>query len=261
MGVTPDIFDQAIENWKTEQTLPWNQLKYDLVRAHLLRHFGSASGRVLDAGGGNGLDSVPLAQMGFEVEIIDSSAAMLAEAERYAIAAGVRDRVHLRHASLDDVAVCAEDSFDLALCHNVLQYLPPERVPGVVAGLARLLRRGGLLSLLSLNRYSNPYKIAFFEGDLDKARAELDARMVHVYLFDALVPCYTAQEADELLRQAGLVVEADYGIRCLCDYWGTNEQKMDPAVFARLARLEAALAERHPYKLLARFFQVLARKP
>jgi S-adenosylmethionine-dependent methyltransferase len=260
MSVSPNVFDAAIDNWKAEQALPWNRLKYDLVRANLLRHHGQDGGRVLDAGGGNGLDSVPLAERGFEVHIVDSSPAMLAEAERYAATLGVRDHVHLHHAALDDVAsVVAGEPFDVVLCHNVIQYLPD--VPPVLLTLAGLLRPGGLLSVVSLNRYSVPYKTAFFEGDLDKALSQLDVRTGRVYLFDAIATYYTAQEAGDLLREAGLAVEADYGIRCLGDYWGTNEQKLDPEIYARLARLEAALAERHPYKLLARFFQVVARKP
>ena len=260
MEESTNVFDAAIENWKLEQALPPNRLKYDLIRAHLLRHYGQPSGRVLDAGGGNGNDSIPLAELGFEVELVDSSPAMLAEAARNAAGVGVQHRVHLHQASLEEApAVLMDQAFDLILCHNVMQYLPD--VPGVLAKLAGLLKSGGVLSLVSMNRYAVPYKTAFFEGDLDKALGQLDARTVQVYLFDATVTCYTAEEASHLLRQAGLVVEGDYGIRCLGDYWGTNEQKMDPEIFGRLARLEAELTGRHPYKLLARFFQVVARKP
>jgi S-adenosylmethionine-dependent methyltransferase len=260
MGDAANVFDAGIDNWKIEQALPWNQLKYDLVRDHLLRHFGHASGRLLDAGGGNGLDSVPLAELGFDVDLVDSSPAMLAEAGRYAADAGVPDRVRRHLASLDEAATRLEgQAFDVVLCHNVMQYLPD--VPGVLATLAGLLKPGGIMSLVSLNRYSIPYKTAFFEGDLDKARNQLDMRTVRVYMFDATVMCYTAAEASDLLQQAGLVVEGDYGLRCLGDYWGSNEQKLDPEVFGRLRRLEADLAGRYPYKLLARFFQVVARKP
>jgi S-adenosylmethionine-dependent methyltransferase len=260
MGEPRNVFDEAIENWTAEQAFPWNRLKYDLVRANLLRHFGRPGGRMLDAGGGNGLDAIPLAVLGFEVHLVDSSPAMLAEAERYADAMGVKERVRLYQAPLEALPkMAADEAFDMVVCHNVMQYVAD--VPTLLAALTGRLKSGGLLSLVSLNRYSIPYKTAFFEGDLDKARGQLDARTVQVYLFDAAATCYTAHEAGDLARQAGLVVEADYGIRCLADYWGSNEQKLDPEIFARLARLEADLSERHPYKLLARFFQVVARKP
>jgi S-adenosylmethionine-dependent methyltransferase len=71
---------------------------------------------------------------------------------------------------------------------------------------------------------------------------------------------YCVDEIREILKSVGCVVEKDYGIRCICDYWGDNERKSDPAVFEQIERLEFALTERHPYKLLARYFQVIARK-
>ena len=44
------------------------------------------------------------------------------------------------------------------------------------------------------------------------------------------------------------------------DYWGDNERKAEPNTLAQLEELEFALSAEYPYKLLARFFQVVARK-
>jgi hypothetical protein len=63
-----------------------------------------------------------------------------------------------------------------------------------------------------------------------------------------------------LLRDAGCHIEQDYGVRCVCDYWGDNERKSQPEIFEQLERLEFALTDKYPYKLLARYFQVVARK-
>ena len=89
---------------------------------------------------------------------------------------------------------------------------------------------------------------------------ELDARSTRAIIFDVTLRAYSAEEVGEMLESAGCVVEQDYGVRCICDYWGDNELKSDPRVFAQLEQLEFALTERHPYKLLARYFQVVARK-
>ena len=45
----------------------------------------------------------------------------------------------------------------------------------------------------------------------------------------------------------------------MCDYWGDNERKSDPTVWAQIEQLEFALTDRFPYKLLARNLQVIAR--
>ena len=52
----------------------------------------------------------------------------------------------------------------------------------------------------------------------------------------------------------------DYGIRCMFDYWGDNVRKSAPETIEQLRRLEFALTDRHPYKLLARYFQIVGRK-
>src|SRR5205085_1205666 len=83
-----------------------------------------------------------------------------------------------------------------------------------------------------------------------EALSQLDARTVKAYMFDVNMTCYSAEELSGLLRQTGLVVENDYGIRCIGDYWGDNEQKSDPVIHDQLERLELALSGRHPYKLL-----------
>ncbi len=260
MTGSPSVFGSEMAKWKAEQASPWATLKYDLVRANLAKHLGASGGRVLDAGGGNGLDSIPLARQGFTVDIVDTSPEMLAEAAANAAAANVAERVTVHQADVaDSPALFGGQLFDVVLCHNVMQYVAD--LPAVLSGLAGLLKSGGVLSLVSVNRYSIPYKTLFFQDNLEQAIEQIGARSVKAYLFDVTMRCYAVEEARSLVEQAGLVVEADYGIRCVSDYWGDNEQKADPSVFAQVERLEAALTDKHPYKLLARFFQVLARQP
>ena len=58
----------------------------------------------------------------------------------------------------------------------------------------------------------------------------------------------------------GFSLQKHYGIRCLFNYWGTNELKEDSAVYAQLRKLEMELTGRYPYMLTARQFQLIARK-
>ena len=259
MATPATIFDQNIERWDHEQSQPWQKLKYKLVQAHLAKHMGPEPGRILDAGGGTGLESIPLAEQGHRVDIVDYSKEMLAGAERRAAAVGLQERVALHFANVREVPRLFPDpQFDLVLCHNVIQYV--ENLPGLLKELVAALKPGGLISIVSINRYSIPFRIAMPRGDLGEALANLDARRQTAILFDATMNCYSAGEIAELLGSAGCAVEQDYGIRCICDYWGDNDLKSDPATFRQLEELEFALAERHPYKLLARYFQVIARK-
>jgi S-adenosylmethionine-dependent methyltransferase len=46
----------------------------------------------------------------------------------------------------------------------------------------------------------------------------------------------------------------------VCDYIQSNEIKDDPIFFEQLEKLELAVSDKHPYRSLGRFFQVVARK-
>ena len=67
------------------------------------------------------------------------------------------------------------------------------------------------------------------------------------------VTLFTADEVVSLADAQGLEPVAQYGVRCVNDYI-PNEMKQD---YEEVLRLEFALTNRHPYYLLARFFQVI----
>jgi len=259
MTTTSDAFDNHLAQWIKEQEMPWGVLRYRQTQANLAKHLGPGPLRILDAGGGNGLDSLPLAQQGHFVEIVDYSEQMLGDALRRAAQASLQDRIVVHQANVQEVGRLFPTShFDVVLCHNVLQYV--EDVPTLLKSLAFPLKAGGLMSLISINRYSHPYHAAFLRGDLAEALSQLDSRQLRAHIFDTMMTNYSVEEIGGMLDGAGCEIEQDYGLRCLCDYWGDNDRKFDPAIFEQLERLEFALMDRYPYKLLARYYHIIARK-
>jgi S-adenosylmethionine-dependent methyltransferase len=259
MATAAATFDNSLAQWTKEQSLPWGRLKYRLVQANLAKHIEQGPLHILDAGGGNGFDSIPLAEQGHSVHIVDYSTGMLAEASHHAAMLKAQERVSLRCADVRNIPdLFPDQQFDLVLCHNVLQYV--DDVAALLKSLIVLLKTGGLISVVSINRYSIPYHTAFLHGNLTDALAQLDARSMKGSIFDTTLINYCADEVSDMLKSIGCVVEQDYGIRCICDYWGDNERKSDPTVFEQIERLELALTDKHPYKLLARYFQVIASK-
>ncbi|MEU0003774.1 methyltransferase domain-containing protein [Streptomyces sp. NPDC006314] len=108
--------------------------------------------RVLDVGMGRGTQALRLARLGHQVTGVEQDAAMIAAA-RQALAGepeGIRARVRLVEGDGRDTGVhFLPGSFDVVLCHGVLMYV--EEPDPLVAGLARVLAPGGLLSLLVRN--------------------------------------------------------------------------------------------------------------
>ncbi|CAM5689400.1 MULTISPECIES: class I SAM-dependent methyltransferase [Streptomyces] len=108
--------------------------------------------RVLDVGMGQGTQALRLARLGHHVTGVEQDATMIAAA-RDAVARepeGIRKRVRLVQGDGRDTGVhFLPGSFDVVLCHGVLMYV--EEPDPLVAGLARVLAPGGLLSLLVRN--------------------------------------------------------------------------------------------------------------
>ncbi|PBC63929.1 methyltransferase [Streptomyces sp. Tue6028] len=108
--------------------------------------------RVLDVGMGQGTQALRLARAGHQVTGLEQDATMLAVA-REALAAepeGIRGRVRLIEGDGRETGVhFLPGSFDVVLCHGVLMYV--EEPDALLAGLARMLAPGGLLSLLVRN--------------------------------------------------------------------------------------------------------------
>lgn len=108
--------------------------------------------RVLDVGMGRGAQALRLARAGHQVTGLEKDATMIAAA-REALAGqpeGIRERMRIIEGDGRDTGVhFLPGSFDVVLCHGVLMYV--EEPDPLVAGLARMLAPGGLLSLLVRN--------------------------------------------------------------------------------------------------------------
>ena len=256
-----ESFESAVPAWKAEQDKPWNRFGYQLVEHNLKKHIpvDSPPLHVLDAGGGNGLDSLRLARMNHHIDLVDISRQMLNDARASAALAGVTNRVVTHAIDLFDIGnEFAGNEFDIVLCHNVIQFV--DDVQPLLEILARVLKPGGFLSLISTNQYSLPYQAAFLEQDLDKAFELLDHNDGYNPVFDIHAHEFRANEVIEWLSSMGLEIEKHYGIRCLYNYWGTNKLKQSAQVYEKLKKLEFELTERYPYPLTARQFQLIARK-
>jgi SAM-dependent methyltransferase len=108
--------------------------------------------RVLDVGMGRGTQALRLARAGHTVTGLESDPGLLALAGEALSTepAGIRDRVRLIEGDgLETGVHFLPGGFDVVLCHGVLMYV--SEPDALLAGLARMLAPGGLLSLLVRN--------------------------------------------------------------------------------------------------------------
>jgi S-adenosylmethionine-dependent methyltransferase len=248
-------FDEKLAQWQAWCEAPWGRLRFAVVRETLRRQteaLGDGPLRVLDVGGGDGRDAVPLAEAGHHVTVLDPAPSWLAEAERRAAEAGVR--VTTVEGSIDDLSAVGT-GFDLVLCHFVLQYRSPEA--GDVRRLADTLRPGGRLSVMA----PNPAARVILRLTREGPRAALDELATDdlaVATFGTTARKITGDEMATELVAAGLTPVGRYGARVANDYLTDDRLKEDPDYFAALERLELTLCDQEPYLRLAALWQVVA---
>jgi S-adenosylmethionine-dependent methyltransferase len=254
-----NTFDEKHAVLKEYQEAPWGKLQYSLAAANLKRHITGEALTILDAGGGNGLEAVAFAKQGHTVALVDYSAAMLAEARRHAESNQVSGHIEIYQSQVSSIPqLLPPASFDVALCHNILPYV--DDLDKALQAISYAVKPNGFISIVCINRYSEPYRLALQQLDLQAAYAGLDATIIHSKMYDTPMTAYTAEDLRAPLQRAGCVVVGQYGIRCVNDYIPNNDIKRDPVFFAALEKLELALSDRFPYYLVARFFHLVAQK-
>lgn len=250
-----DVFSERLSAWSDYTATPWAQVRYAVVEETLGREaarLGTAL-RILDVGGGDGRDSLPLAEAGHEVTVLDQSRPWLDEAERRAAAAGVQ----IRTVEGDVTSPPALGEFDLVLCHFVLQYLPDGT--DELAALAGFVRPGGVLSVICPNPAAMVLR-QLVTGGPGSALAELRAGSKRAVLFDHDVRKIEMSELEEQLGAVGLSVLRRYGGRIANDLLTDNDAKDRTDYFRDLLELELALCDREPYLRIGGMYQLIATK-
>jgi S-adenosylmethionine-dependent methyltransferase len=238
--------------------LAWANLR-EFVDAEFLSGVGSEyEGRALDAGGGTGALALRLAAEGWEVAVADSSAAMLALAEEAARREGLAGRMTFHQT---DAARLGETfgpgSFDLAVCHNVLEYVDD---PAAVArALAACVREGGIVSALARNRAGEVMRSAVKNRDLDAARAALTAESVRESLYGGPARLFDRGSLAALFERASFATLGARGVRVVADYL-PPELTDSPEAYARLVAFEAELGARPEFAAVARYVQLFGRR-
>ena len=239
---------------------PEGRLRVDLAFRNL-REFlptGTETLRALDLGGGTGAIAVRLAQLGIQVSVLDASLEMLEFAERVAREAGVAEKIAIKHADAGEIAnLFPAGSFDLILCHNLLEYV--EDPSAVVRGAARLLRDStSLLSVLVRNQSGEVLKAAIKAGDLGATEHGLTAEWATESLYGGKVRLFAAGAVRSILHESSLAATAERGVRVISDYLPQTVSREGD--HERILALELKLGRRPEFAAVARYTQCFARQ-
>ena len=254
-------FESGAEKYAAYLETPEGRLRSELAFANLQDFICTSRSKgslyALDVGCGTGATAVRLARLGMHVRLLDSSPQMLDIAKRAAQEAGVTDKVVLQNADAAQLANLFDAaSFDVVLCHNVLEYI--DDPIAVLRGAARALRgSSAILSVLVRNRAGEVFKAAIQAGDLTAAENNLTAEWGEESLYGRRVRLFTSDSLKAMLIAASLAVIAERGVRVLADYLPSRISRN--AEYGRILELERKLGNRPEYAAVARYTQCFAR--
>jgi S-adenosylmethionine-dependent methyltransferase len=226
-----------------------------VLHHHLVRHLPGPPGAILDVGGGAGHQSLPLARLGYDVTILDSSSAMLAKARQRLSAEpdDVRGRVRLVEAPGEHAdEATGGRRFTGVLCHGVLMYL--EQPEPMLEALCRCVEPGGVVSVLGLNAKTLAIRPAL-ERHWEDALAAFDATG-EVGVLGTPTRGDTVEHLSDLLRQGGVAPEAWYGVWLFTDWLDLPLEGTDVEA---VAEVELQASQRDPYRRLSRVFHLVGR--
>ena len=239
---------------------PEGRLRSDLTFANLQDFFplqAKRSLRALDLGCGTGAIAVRLARLGIHVTLLDSSPAMLDIAKGAARDAGLADKLVLQHGDATQLAsLFGPRSFDVILCHNILEYCDD---PGAVLRHASSALRdsSAILSILVRNQAGEVFKAAIQAGDLPAAENGLTAEWGQESLYGGRVRLFTSGSLRAMLTEASLAAIAELGVRVLADYLPPRVSRSED--YERIFELERKLGSRPEYAAVSRYIQCVAR--
>lgn len=232
-----------LAHYKDMLSKPWGKIQYEITFAQL-SHLKNQ--RILDFGAGFGLVSQYLSQKN-TVIAIEPSAEML-----FADDSQTFTKIN---GSLEELAQLNSQTFDTICCHNVLEYISPEKQGAYLAEFRRLLKPDGRLSIIKHNQVGKVLQSVVFYNDTQTALQLLKGEAFHSESF-AQGSTYTIEE---LLDMSQMKLENYLAIRSFYSLQ-PNHFKEKADWLDKMTQIELAVADKYPYKDMSFLQHVWLRK-
>lgn len=229
-----------IEGYLSTVNAPWGKLFYQL----LWRNLKCDGKRILDFGSGFGITANHFAANN-EVVALEPNVEMIKnrfQTNTYQQIVG----------GIDKLCELPNDSFDVAFCHNVMEYL--ENRIELLQELKRVLKPNGYVSLVKHNKYGKIMQKAVFEYNVESA---LDLLKGNKDISQNFGTINEYELSDLSLYCEGLFhIDRIYGIRT---FFGLqkNEFKNDSEWLEKMYELEGAVESIPEFQNIASFHHII----
>lgn len=218
-----------------------------LIKQMLWKQLSFVQGmKVLDFGSGEGDTAAHLA-LSNAVTAVEPSADMLANRTEGAY-------TQLR-GGIELVQAMPEKSFDMVVCHNVLEYVDEKEA--YLRALARVVKPGGYLSLVKHNRPGRVMQMTVLLNDFAMANNLLDGGSGTTASFGDI---RYYEDEDALRWLPGFSCEMCWGARTFWDLQQKQECHTDPVWQQQMLALEERVSTIPQYQNIAFFHHLLMKK-
>ena len=243
-----DSYDKWYETFhgSVENCVDWELLKKYLPK--------DKSARILDAAGGTGRITLPLAKMGYSVTLCDISPGMLDVAKQKMLREGVLDRVKILECDIRNLDF-DDESFDFVLCWNGAAEAAKE--------LVRVTKKGGKISLYLVNKCRGA--IDLFAENPALALELIKSRYSHIKNHEEMHRVVSEPEGRKLLEAEGIKVLDVYAVCGWMDVLRIDEKVQnsrdwDEQFFMQTAEMVLRLSEEPSLKGLPRHLVLYGEK-
>ena len=220
-----------LEHYRNMLKQPWGKIQYEITFAQLAHLEGK---KILDFGSGFGLVSEFLSSKN-QVTSVEPNEEML-----YANSSTSYEKLW---GSIDQLVRFTDKSFDLVLCHNVLEYIDPNDRKDYLLEFKRILKDDGLISIIKHNHVGKVLQSVVFANDINQAFNLLNGENFESLSFTS----GSTYMIEELLVLSGLKLENYLGIRTFYSLQ-PNEFKNKENWLEEMTKIELAVCDLKPYK-------------
>ena len=188
-------YDEWYEHFEgaVEHCVDWELLKGYLPQ--------NRDAKILDAAGGTGRITLPLAKMGYSVTLCDISPGMLNVAREKLLREGLLDKIEIFECDVCKLRF-ADESFDFVLCWDGMIEAAKE--------LIRVLKKGGKISIFLMNRFGAA--INEFLEDPESALDLLRTEPSYISHDEEKHRVVSAEEAEKMFEAEGIRVNDIYAV-------------------------------------------------
>jgi SAM-dependent methyltransferase len=261
----------AVENYRNMVEQPWGRMFYDQIFRQLVIP-GEPRKRILDFGAGFCLTAGHYAKE-HDVIAVEPSSEMLelrvrgaepaccaetsagAEASAKGAAAPAGDPFTLVAQGVEYLATLEDSSFDVVICHNVLEYVDDKEK--ILEELVRVLKPGGILSIIKHNLLGRAFASAVMADD-PQAALDLLNDTVETSMFGKRT-VYTNEYLDQCFSGRMKLTES-FGIRAFYGLSSNNEIKYTDEWYQAMLALETKASTMDEFRKVAFFNHLLFTK-